>query len=169
MYRIRFFITILRSFLSKPQGLLEDFKLHFWAIPFIDTDISRLFTQTYAAYMGLCRWQFVFQSEFRKVALKKAWVPVTTSETIVYKRSIKAFSRVQVTTRLVCWDEKRFYLEQTFSVKGDLYSKTLLEGLIRGPKGHLNPPEVFKELGVQQSSPETPEYVKQWVLAKKEL
>lgn len=166
MYRIRFFLLLLQCLLTRTQGLLEDFKVSFLALPFIDTDVSRLFTQTYATYMGLCRWHFVFHSEFRNLALKKAWVPVTASETMEYKRSIKAFSRVQVTTKLLCWNEKRFYLEQTFSVKGNVHARAYLEGLIRGPKGHLKPPEVFKELGVEQDSPPMPEYLKLWISSK---
>lgn len=163
MYRLRFIYVILKSLLSKPKGLLDTFELHFTALPLIDTDYTRLFTQTYALYMGLARWNFLFNSEFKNVALKKAWVPVTTAETITYKKSVKAFDRVTLQTRLLHWNEHRFYLEHVFVVKGQVCAHTFIEGLVRSPKGHLKPTEVFQELGVLRQSPPLPEKMRGWV------
>ena len=163
MYRIRFVFVILQSLLSKPKGLLDDFELRFWAIPLIDTDFSRLFTQTYALYMGLARWNFLFNSEFKNVAIKKAWVPVTTAETMSYRRSVKAFNRVRLVTRLVHWNDERFYLEHIFYVKDAVYAHTYVQGLVRGPEGHLKPGEVFKALGVAMESPALPAAMQGWV------
>ena len=163
MYRLRFIYVILKSLLSKKRNLLDDFELTFIAIPLIDTDYSRLFTQTYALYMGLARWNFLFNSEFRTVALKKAWVPVTTAETMTYRKSVKALDRVTLVTRLLHWNERRFYLEHIFYVKGEVCAHTYIEGLVRSPKGHLKPNEVFKALGVTMESPPLPEKMQGWV------
>ncbi len=163
MYRFRFVYVLLKSILSKGKNLLDDFELRFIALPFIDTDFSRLFTQTYALYMGLARWNFMFNSEFKTVAIKKAWVPVTTAETMKYKKSIKAFSRVRLVTRLVYWNDRRFYLEHIFYVEGEECAHTYIEGLVRSPQGHLKPTEVFKALGVTLESPPLPEKLQGWV------
>ena len=162
MYRLRFLRVILQSLLSKKKGLLDDFRLNFWAIPLIDTDFSRLFTQTYGLYMGLARWNLVFNSEFRSAAMKKGWVPVTAKETMAYKKSIKAFSKVTVITRLVHWNDKRFYLEHIFTVKDKICAVCYVEGLLRGPKGTLEPNEVFKILGVERESPAMPQDLVGW-------
>jgi len=163
MYRLRFIYVLLKSLLSKQKGLLEDFELSFRAIPFIDTDYKRLFTQTYSLYMGLARWNFLFNSEFKTAALKRAWVPVTTSETITYKKSIQAFNSIKLITRLVHWNERRFYLEHIFYVNGEVYAHTYVEGLVRSPKGHLKPNDAFKELGVTRESPPLPAALRGWV------
>jgi len=163
MYRLRFVVVILKSLLSPTKGLLDDFELHFWAIPLIDTDFSRLFTQTYALYMGLARWNFLFNSEFKTAALKKAWVPVTTAETMTYTKSIKAFDRVKLVTRLIHWNDRRFYLKHTFYVRGVECAHTYVEGLVRSPRGHLKPQEVFKALGVTKESPPLPEALQGWI------
>lgn len=163
MYRLRFIYVLLKSLLSKKKGLLDDFELHFIALPLIDTDYTRLFTQTYSLYMGLARWNFLFNSEFRTVALKKACVPVTTAETITYRKSVKALDRVTLVTRLLHWNDHRFYLEHIFYVKGEVCAHTYIEGLVRGPKGHLKPNEVFKELGVTRQTPLLPEKIQGWV------
>lgn len=162
-YRLRFLRIIIQSFLSKKKPITEDLTLTFWAIPFFDTDLSRLFTQTYNQYMGLARWNLVFNSEFRTAALKKGWVPVTTKETIKYKKSIRAFQKVTLTTRLLFWNEKRFYHEHVFSVKGEVKAICFLEGLLRSPKGILKPNEAFSELGVDLISPKIPDDIKGWI------
>ena len=163
MYRLRFFYVIVKSLVSKPKGLLDNFELRFWAVPLIDTDFTRLFTQTYALYMGLARWNFLFNSEFKNVALKKAWVPVTTAESMTYKRSIKAFDRVRLVTNLVYWNDRRFYLEHVFYVKGEICARTYVEGLVRSPQGHLKPTDVFKALGVTRETPPMPAVMQGWV------
>lgn len=154
---------ILKSFLSKKRGILEDLELNFWAVPLLDTDVKLLFTQTYNQYMGLARWNLVFNSEFRTGALKRGWVPVTTRETISYKRSVKAFDTVKITTRLIHWNERRFYHEHIFTVKDEVRAICYLEGMLRGPKGHLKPEDAFKELGVSRESPPLPESLKGWI------
>ena len=163
MYRIRFVWVILKSFLSQKRGILEDLELTFWAVPLLDTDVKLLFTQTYNQYMGLARWNLVFNSEFRTGALKRGWVPVTTRETISYKRSIKAFDRVKLTTRLIHWNERRFYHEHIFTVKGEVRAICYLEGMLRGPKGHLKPEEAFQQLGVERKSPPLPPSLQGWI------
>ncbi len=163
MYRIRFILVMLQSLLSRKKELSEDFVLKFWAVPLIDTDVKLLFTQTYAQYMGLARWNLLFNSEFGSAALKKGWVPVTTKETMSYKRSVKAFDRVVLTTRLVHWNERRFYLEHVFTVKGDIKIITYVEGMVKGAKGHLKPNEAFKAMGVERQSPPIPDGLQGWI------
>jgi acyl-CoA thioesterase FadM len=162
LYRLRFIVLIFRCLISQPKGLLEDFDLYFIAVPLIDTDITRMFTQTYAAYMGLARWHYIFASHFKKAAIRDHWAPVATTERIQYKRSIKAGEKVQLRTKMLCWDEKRFFLRQTFLVNGEERAFALVEGLVRGSTGVLKPTEAFKALGVSSPSPEMPEEIKQF-------
>lgn len=163
MYRLRFIWIILKSFFSKTQRINELFTLRFRVIPFIDTDFTRMFTHAYGAFMGLARWHYVFSSELRLVAIKNKWAPVTTAETMTYRKSVKAFSLVTLQTRLIAWDEERFYLEHRFVVKGKTTAHCLLEGLIRSPQAILKPGDVFKASGLQEQSPEFPEDLKKWI------
>ncbi len=66
--------------------------------------------------------------------LKARWAPVVGGVWITYRRSLPLWARYQLATRLVCWDERWFYMEQTFTgadglaavgwVKGALVEKT---------------------------------------------
>ena len=163
MYGLRFLRVMLTSLLSKKRSLSEDFILKFWAVPLLDTDVALLFTQTYGQYMGLARWNLLFNSEFRTAALKRGWVPVTTKETIKYKRSIRAFDKVSLVTKIVHWNDRRFYMEQAFYVKGEQRAVAYVEGLVKGPKGHLKPSEAFRALEVNRESPALPDNLRAWV------
>jgi acyl-CoA thioesterase FadM len=165
-YRLRFLILMVRCFFSRPRGLLDTYELKFRAIPFIDTDFSRLFTQTYSSFMGMARWHYIFSSQFKAVALKRRWAPVTTSETITYKKSIRVFEKVTLVTKLVCWDSRRFYLHHAFLVNGEERAFALVEGLLRGPEGHLNPKEVFQVMGLTSASPPIPENFSLWIQSR---
>ena len=150
---------MIRCWLRPTRGLLDVYETRFIAWPLLDTDLTRLFTHTYAQYMGLARWHYMFSSPFRDAALRRGWAPVTTAETIQYKRAIKAFSRVTVRTRMLCWTEKRFYLEQLFLVRGEVRASCVLEGLVRSSKNAVGPAEAFRELGFDGASPEMPEHI----------
>ena len=105
---------MLLCFLRSTRGLLDVYPKRFFAIPLIDSDAIRLFTHTYSVYAALCRWDFMFSSPFRNAALRRGWVPITTTEVFTYRRGITAFSLVTVKTRMLCWTERRFYLEQNY-------------------------------------------------------
>ncbi len=163
MYRLRFIRVILQSFITRKRSILEPLTLKFWVVPLLDTDLTLLFTHTYNHYMALARWNLVFNSEFRTGALKKGWAPVTTKETIKYKRSIRAFETVTMTTKLLFWNERRFYHKHTFTVKGEVRAICFVEGMLRGPKGHLKPSEAFEKLGVSLESPPIPNDLDGWI------
>lgn len=163
MYRLRFLFTMLACFLRPTRGLLDVFAKRFFALPLIDTDAFRLFTQTYSVYAALCRWDYMFGSPFRYAALRRGWVPITTTEAFTYKRAITACSLVTVKTRMLCWTERRFYLEQNYYVRGELHARCLIEGMIRGPRGVLAPPEAFRELGFEGKSPPVPAEVEKFL------
>ena len=98
MYRVRFLLMIMRCLISATAPVERERCLSFRAIPFIDTDVTCMFTHSYALFMGLARWHWLFGSQFRKLALQLAlrdkWVPVTTGEIINYRRSISSVPKI---------------------------------------------------------------------------
>ena len=101
MYRFRFFIMFVKCLVLPKKKLQDHFYMNFTAMPFLDTDVSRMFNHSYFNYMGLARWQFMLGSPIGKVAMKNRWAPITSAETIMYKKSIKAFDPVTVQTKLI--------------------------------------------------------------------
>lgn len=162
MYRLRFCLTILKCFFSRPKDIMASYELSFRVLPFMDTDFTRLFTQTYSAWTGLGRWHYVFSSAFKQAAMKHRWIPVTTAETITFKRSIKAGEKVSLRTQIVCWNERCFFIKQIFLVAEEVRAVAISEGIVRSPSGHLKPGDVFASFGRSQKSPEIPEEIQKW-------
>ena len=128
---------------------------------------TRMFTHSYALFMGLARWHLLFGSQFRKLALRHRWAPVTTGEMINYRRSIRAFQKFELRTQVIYWDENRFYVEQSFNVSGQVFVSALVEGLVRSPQGVLQPGEVFAKAGYEGSVPEPSQEMKERIACLK--
>jgi acyl-CoA thioesterase FadM len=124
-----------------------------------------MFTHSYVLLMGLARWHWLFGSQFRKLALQLAlrdkWVPVTTREMINYRRSIRAFQKFELRTRVIYWDENRLYVEQSFYVSGEMYVSALVEGAVRSPQGVLSPAALFARAGYDGPAPEPSQEMKE--------
>ncbi len=163
MYRLRFLILMIRCLFRNPLPLLSEFTLHFRAWPFLDTDATRLFSHAYSATMALSRWHLVFGSEFRVLALRHAWAPVSTAETIQFCKSIRWLQRFRIVTRILYWNDRRFYIEHRFMVGEQLMARVLVEGLLRGPTGVLKPNEAFGFLEQKPSSPALTSELDGWV------
>ena len=163
MYRLRFLAILLRCLISEKAPVDRERRLFFRAIPLIDTDFNRMFTHSYALFMGLARWHLLFGSQFRNLALRHKWAPVTTCELINYKRAIRAFQRFELRTRVIHWDEERFYVEQYFDVDGQTFVATLVQGLVRGPQGILKPRDVFAQAGYEGPAPEASQETKEQI------
>ncbi len=113
--------------------------------------------------MGLARWHLVFHSDFRAVAIKNRWAPVTTRETMQYKKSIRAFQKITLSTRVVHWNDKRFFVEHQFLVGEEIKAVAFVEGLLRGPSGIVKPNEAFSLSGKSLASPPVPPEVQTWL------
>jgi acyl-CoA thioesterase FadM len=161
MYRVRFLLIILKCLISATARVDREGCLSFRPMPLIDTDFTRMFTHSYALFMGLARWHLLFGSELRNVAVRHKWAPVTTCEVITYKRSIRAFQKFELRTRVIHWDEDRFYVEQSFDVSDQTFVSALVEGLVRGPQGVLKPGDVFAKAGYEGPAPELSEEMKE--------
>jgi acyl-CoA thioesterase FadM len=142
--------------------MLEEYEIGFRVLPFLDTDVTRLFTQTYAVYTALARWHYIFSSEIGPIAIKNKWIPVTIAETFTFRRSIRNLEKVRVRTEMVCWNQHGFFLRQTFLVKGEVRAIAYTEGVVRAPSGHLKPAEAFRLAGMDRPSPEMLEDVRLW-------
>jgi Thioesterase-like superfamily len=169
MFRLRLLRLLVLWFFSKKRALLATHELKLVAWPFVDVDVTRMMAHAYTRAMALGRYQSVFASEFRHVALANAWFPMTIAESTSLLKPIKVFERFTVTSRILCWNEHRFYMEQQFLVRGDLRARSLVEGLVFGPKGKLRPSEVFAKTGFSEASPPMSAEVELWVKSREHL
>ena len=95
------------------------------------------------------------------------WYPVVASSTVSYRRSLTLGQRFEISTRLLGWDPRCAYLEQTFS-RGDQHvARGVVAGRFLGRDGSRIPaPDVIDLLGTHDGpSPELPPDVQAWAEA----
>ncbi len=116
----------------------------------------------YLTLMDIGRFDLCWRAGLLQAALKRGWLPVIGTAQIVFKKSLKPFQKFELHTKLFWWDEKWFYLEQTFYSGGELYARALVKGVFRS-KGRNVPVKVFAEtMGIDLTFADLPEVIANW-------
>jgi len=89
----------------------------------------------YLTLMDLARTDMMMRSGFAKGIVKKRWYPVVAAEMIRFKKPLKLFQRYDITTEVVCWDHRAFFLVQTFSRDEEFVAKAVVEARFLSTSG----------------------------------
>jgi acyl-CoA thioesterase FadM len=140
-----------------PIGALETDTLQFRVWP---NDIDFNFHLNNARYLNVMdygRIHLLARSGLLKPALKARWTPVVGAVWITYRRSLQLWASYQLATRLVCWDERWFYFEQTFSGDEGLVAVGWVKGALLDKAGAVPPQQVMQLVDAEIVSPPLPE------------
>lgn len=80
-----------------------------------------------------------------------------------YFKPLKTFRRFTLTTHIVYWDERFFYVEQKFHQDGVVKAHGLTQACFRGKEGVLKPSDLALLAGIDGTSPPMPEIVRDWL------
>lgn len=123
----------------------------------------------YLTLMDLGRLDLVVRIGVLGTLRRRRWSPVVGSLKIRYRRSLLPFQRYAIRTRLLCWDDRWFFLEQRFERRGELVAIALVKGLFLGPAGRVPTQAVVDASGHGVASPPPPEPVAAWQAAERVL
>src|SRR5438128_1716969 len=89
--------------------------------------------------------------------------PTVIKKIKLEEKSINIFAQFEVTTQIIGWDQKYFYIKHEFFCKNSSCAVALVKAcfLRRGHK-ILAPQEVIKILGRSEQSPELPIWISEW-------
>jgi len=98
---------------------------------------------------------------------ERGWYPVVAASTITYRRSLTYRQRFELTSRVLGWDARVVYLEQTFSSRGEHVARGVVAGRFLGRGGERVPATDAVALLTTDdvSSPELPADVLAWARA----
>ncbi len=129
-----------------------------------DLDLNRHMNNSrFLALMDLGRYDLTRRIGMLAVAKESGWFPVVASQTIRYRRSLAPFSRFELRTRVGCWDEKSFFMHQTFWQSGELVAEAWVRARFLSKEGSLTTAQVMALIGDVRPSPAMPESVRLWV------
>ncbi|HUK56297.1 MAG TPA: thioesterase family protein [Nitrospiria bacterium] len=159
---LRLLAVLTGAFFGRRLGPMEESVLHFRVWP-TDLDLNgHMNNGRYLTLMDLGRVDLMIRTGLGRVAFKRRWTPLVGSAVIRFRQSLDPFQRYQVKSRILCWDDKWFFIEQRFTRPGGLIAVGLVKGLLRGRHGNIPTAEVLRAVGVEAVSPEMPEAVRLW-------
>ncbi|KAA6463144.1 thioesterase [Acidobacteria bacterium AB60] len=143
-------------------GVLEEDELRLRVWP-NDIDLNlHLNNARYLSWMDYGRVHLLARTRLLSHILRAGWTPLVGAVWMTYRRSLGAFARFTLTSRLVCWDERWFYLEQTFAGREGLVAVGWVKGVLRGREGNLDPQQVLERVSPGIVSPGMPEAIATW-------
>ncbi len=145
-----------------PLHVLEEDRLRMRVLP-NDIDINlHLNNARYLGMMDYARTHMLARSRLLERIIKARWTPLVGAVWITYRRSLPLFSVFSLTTRVICWDERWFYLEQTFTGSKGLAAVGWVKGVLRDGKGSVDPQRVINGVAPGLVSPPMPEAIAAW-------
>ena len=112
----------------------------------------------YLSLMDLGRIDLLVRSGFWREAQRRGWFPLVGASAIEYRRPLRAFERYQLTTRVLGWDERWFYVEQSFRLGDKVAAAATVKAMIRSASGAVPPSDALAVVGVSGPSPALPEH-----------
>lgn len=169
---VRFLRVLITSLLRSRINLLESSTLNFWVLP-TDLDINlHMNNARYLSFMDLGRTDLLLRAGMLSVVRKERWKPVVGNIDIKFRRPLMPFQPFQLHTRLLCWDEKWLYLEQSIESAKGLHAIATVRGLFIGRDGSVPSRTVLNQMEHWDESPPFPAQVRcllAWEEAGKKL
>jgi acyl-CoA thioesterase FadM len=164
----RFLYVILFSRFYPKASWLDETEMTFTVLP---TDVDVLMHMNngrYFSLMDLGRMNLVIRLGIIDKLTKQQFYPVIASEMIRFRRSLNLFKRFQLTSRIIGWDDKFFYVVQYFKRNNDIHALSLIKArfLQRG-NGPVTPAHLLALVNMTKTSPALPEWVFNWEKADK--
>jgi acyl-CoA thioesterase FadM len=146
----------------KPLEILgEDvLRLHVWPN---DIDLNmHMNNARYLSIMDYARTHLLARIGLLEHIIRSRWQPLLGAVWVTYRRPLPVFSRFTLASRLMCWDERWFYIEQNFANAMGQCAVGWVKGVLRNEQGTLDPQVVIDGVAPGTLSPEMPEALAAW-------
>jgi acyl-CoA thioesterase FadM len=91
------------------------------------------------------------------------WGLTMAGSSVRYRRRIRNLEKFETRSRLVCWDDRFFYLEQSmWKTDGACASHVLYRAAVTDKNGIVSPDRVKAAMGINVDSPPMPDWVSNW-------
>lgn len=129
-----------------------------------DLDLQRHVNNgRYLTLMDLGRMDLMLRSGFWGRLVRRGWYPVVAGQTITYRRSLTLGQRFDVVTRILGFDERWGYLEQTFVVGDTVYAHAVVRTrFLRRGGGSVDHDELAELAGGFPEHLHVPDWVHDW-------
>lgn len=145
-----------------PLGILDEdhIRMHVWPQ---DIDFNlHMNNARYLSVMDYARMHLLARSRLLEHVVRSRWQPIVGAVWMTYRRSLPLLSAFAIASRLLCWDDRWFYIEQRFTGCEGLAAVGWVKGMLRDARGSVNPQEVLERIAPGVVSPPMPDTIAQW-------
>lgn len=145
-----------------PLGVLDPDTLRMRVWP---NDIDINFHMNNARYLNLmdyARTHLLARARLLEHVVRLRWQPLVGAVWMTYRRSLPLLAAFTITSRLVCWDDRWFYIEQTFTGREGLAAVGWVKGMLRDARGTVPPQKALERVSPGVVSPPIPEGILEW-------
>lgn len=81
-----------------------------------------------------------------------------------YRRRIRMFEKIEIRSRLVCFDDRFMYLEQSMWKKnGECANHILYRSAVTDENGIVATQRIMDAVGLHEASPDMPAWIQNWI------
>ncbi|XP_012217286.1 protein THEM6-like [Linepithema humile] len=115
-YFLRVFCTIAWArFFGKKKKLLDTSTIYGICTTYdIDIVLTHMNNARYLRELDFARYYHYDRTKLYTAILKRGGVAFQTASNVRYRRAISFFRPYKITTKIIYWDNKHFYMEQRF-------------------------------------------------------
>lgn len=118
----------------------------------------------YLQISDVSRLAWMQRAGILRVIVKNRWSAVLGGSMVRYCKALKPGQRYQVETKLVCWDERWFYMEHRFTnLKGQTAAICITRAALRSKNAWVSTQNVVDQVAPNLVSPEPSVLVQQWM------
>lgn len=159
---LRLLAVLARILVGPKQGVLDASKLYFRVWPH-DCDLNlHMNNGRYLTLMDLGRIHLIGQIKILRELLRRGWMPVLGAVEINFIRPLNPLQKFCLTTRMLTWDEKYFYIEQRFERGGRLHALAHIKGLFVHGSAPVANSRVLALTGSEIAAPPPPAVIGEW-------
>ncbi|KAL2733952.1 protein THEM6-like [Vespula squamosa] len=168
-FDVNYFMRLLfmftwTKFIQKKIKLLDETTMYgICTTQDLDIVMSHMNNARYLREVDFCRFQYFIHTEVFFLLKKVGVTSVLGASCTRYRRSIPFLMMYKITTKLIYWDEKSFYLEHKFINLRDNFIHTIIfsKQTMIGMKMSLN--EFVKKLEPEICLPEINDDLRLWL------
>lgn len=160
---VRMIRILLSQILSNKLSSPLNRRFTFFRVWPHDCDFNLHLTNSrYLGFMDLCRMDLMMALGMTGKILKHKWKFVVNAQEITYIKEVAPFTRFRISSQILGWDDKYFYVEHRLSTKGKLHAIAHIRIAAVQDRKVISMDEVFKTCGFEYVNAKVPEAVDIW-------
>ena len=158
----RLIAVVVAALFGRPVGFLDPARLRFRVWP-TDLDLNMHMTNArYFSVMDLGRTDLMLRAGLGRTILRNRWQPVIGAANVRFRRPLAPFQRFDFVSRVLCWDDKYFFIEHRLETAKGTAALAVVQGAFVAGGAVVPPSDVLAALGERRESPPMPDFVASW-------